>query len=214
MSGPGIGQDRDVGLGQADGKRDLAHTRCAQLNDRGFEFRRQFQQRQRDAQFVVQVPPRCQHRTTGAQDARKHFLHGGLAAGTGDRSDRLVYKGIAVQRAELREGFAGVGDDQLRQRTARDLALDQRADRPCGGYLIEVVVPIKTRAGQRHEQLAGRDRTAVDTDTGKTAVMAHTTRVERHEQFAERERLKHVRPPRRRALWWLLQDRKTADVLR
>ena len=65
-----------------------------------------------------------------------------------------------------------------------------------GGDVIQVVVAIKARAGQRNKQLPWLDGTAVDADTGEAGVGVDQARIQSAGQLAEGHGLKHVVPPR------------------
>ncbi|MNT06651.1 hypothetical protein D3C72_1413280 [compost metagenome] len=109
VGGPGIVENGHVRPGQADGVGNFTQARGAQFDHGSGVFRCQFEQGQRHAEVVVQVATGRQHRTTGAQNARKHLLDRGLAAGTGDGRDRMGVGG-AIERAQLTEGLASVAD--------------------------------------------------------------------------------------------------------
>ncbi|MNQ57145.1 hypothetical protein D3C85_712910 [compost metagenome] len=196
VRGAGIVEDRHVRLGQANGVSDFAETRGAQFDHRRTVFRGQFEQGQRRAEVVVQIATGRQYRTARAQDAREHLLDRGLAAGASDGSDWLS-ECSTVQRAQLAEGLTGVFDQQLRQRAVGNFTFDQCSDGAFGGDIVQVVMTVETRAGQRNKQLTRLDRTAVDADAVETGITRDQACVERVGQFAEFEGLKHGPPPKR-----------------
>ena len=200
MGQPGIGDDGHVRTGQADRVGDLADMVGTQLDDRADMLGRQFQQGQRRAEVIVQVATGSQHRTVkaGAQDAGKHLLDRGLAAGAGDGGQRLI-KGGAIQRAELAEGDAGVVHHQLRQRRAGHLALHQGGDGALGGDIGQVVVAVEVRPDQGDEQLAGLDPAAIGGHSRERHIGAHHAGAQGLHHFAQQQRLKHGQPPRRPA---------------
>jgi hypothetical protein len=117
-------------------------------------------------------------------------------ASTGDCCDRLGECGT-VQRAQLAEGLSGVFHQQLRQGAVGDFTLDQCSDRAFAGHVIQIVMTIEARTGQRNKQLAGLDRTAIDADAIKGRVTRDQTCIEHVGQFAELQGLKHAPPPTR-----------------
>ncbi|MNE07818.1 hypothetical protein D3C80_1004530 [compost metagenome] len=213
MSGSGIVDQRYLRLGQADGIGDFTDARGTQLDDRRGMLRGQFEQGQRCAEIIVEVAASGQHRATGTQNARKHFLDRGLAAGTGDGGNRLVECG-AVQRAQLAQGQAGVANHQLRQAAARHFALHQGGDRALGGNVVQVVVTVEARPGQGDKQLPGSDCPAVDADAIEGRVLALQAAVERRGQLAEGQWLKHRGPPTRQGLSRLRPGRRSRGARR
>ncbi|MNN09574.1 hypothetical protein D3C81_1224590 [compost metagenome] len=207
MSSSGIVDQRYLRLGQANGVGDLANARSAQLDDRSGMLRSDFEQRQRRTKVVVQVAARSQDLTTGAQDAGKHFLDRGFAAGTGDGGDRLVERS-AIECTELPQGQPAIGNQQLRQIATGHFALDQGRHGALGLHVIEVIVAIETWAGQGDEQLPGNDCAAVDADSGEGCIVTHQTSLQSGGQLTEGQGLKHQQPPRQRVLSRLRPDRK------
>jgi len=196
VGGTGIIDDRHVGLGQRHGVGDFADARCAQLDHGSGVFRGQFKQGQRSAEIIIQVATGRENRAACTQHTGEQFLDRGLAAGAGDGCNRLV-KGRTVQRTQLTQGQAGIGNQQLWQCGIRHFALHQGADGTFGGDVIQVVVTIKTRARQGDKQLPWLDGAAVDTDAVETAIARQHAGRQGLGQFAEFHCFKHGRPPRR-----------------
>ncbi len=213
VGGTGIVDDCHVGLGQRHGVGDFADARGTQFDHGRRVFRGQFEQSQRCPEIIVQVATSGQHRPARAQDAGEQFLDCGFAAGAGDGCNRLV-KGSTVQRAQLAEGQAGVGDQQLRQGGVRHFALHQGTHGAFGGDVIKVVVAVETRPGQRHKQLARLDVAAVDTHAIEAAIARQYAGRQRLGQFAELHRFKHERPPRQSGRDRPRPDRRTHGVRR
>ena len=196
MGGTGVVDDRHVRLGQRHGVGDFADARSPQFDHCRRVFRGQFEQGQRCAEIIVQVATGREYRPARTQDASKQFLDRGLAAGTGNGRHRLIKSGT-VKRAQLAQGQAGVGYQQLRQGRVGHCTLYQGTDGTFGGNVVEVVVTIETRAGQGDKQLPRLDVTAVDTHAVECAVARQHTGRQGLGQLAECHRFKHGRPPRR-----------------
>ena len=184
VGGPGIIEHGNMGFGHADGVSDFTQTRSTQFNHCRGVFLGQLKQGQRHAQVIIQVAFGRQHRTTGTQDAGEHFFNGGLATGTGDGGNRLVVTGT-IERTQLAQCNACILDHQLRQSRLRYFALDQGRDRAFGSHFIQIVMTIKTRAGQGDKQLTLADRTTVDADTVETAIGRNQPAIQRIGYFAQ-----------------------------
>ncbi|MNO81926.1 hypothetical protein D3C76_731850 [compost metagenome] len=109
VGGPGIVENGHVWFGQANGVGNFTEARCTEFDHCRRMLRRQFEQGQRHTEVVVQVATGRQYRATGAQDARQHFLHRGLAARTGDGRDRMGVGG-AIERTQLPECLTSIAD--------------------------------------------------------------------------------------------------------
>ncbi|MNN42299.1 hypothetical protein D3C81_1564700 [compost metagenome] len=202
-----------MGFGHAHGVGNFAQARGTQLDHRSGMFRRQFEQGQRNAEVIIQVATGRQHCTARAQDARKHFLDRGLAAGTGNGCNGLGERG-AVQRTELPQRLTGVADQQLRQRAVGDFTLDQRGHGALGGDFIQIIMTIEARTGQRDKQLTGLDCATVDADTVETGIGRDQARIQSSGQLAQFQGLKHGPPPTRSRHDRPRPDRKRHDARR
>ncbi|MNJ28516.1 hypothetical protein D3C77_230540 [compost metagenome] len=211
MRSAGIVDQRHLWLGQSNGVGNLANARGTQLDDCRGMLRGDFKQGQRGAEVVVQVATRGQDRTAGAQDAGEHFLDRGLAAGAGDGSDRLVERGT-VQRTQLAQSLAAIGNQQLRQAGAWHFSFDQGSNSALGLYFIEVIVTVKTRPGQGDKQLPGNDCATVDADAAEAGISTQQAGLQRRGQLAEGQWFKHEGPPRLQALSRLQPGRKSRDA--
>ncbi|MNN54310.1 hypothetical protein D3C81_1691220 [compost metagenome] len=170
-------------------------------------LRGDLQQGQRRAQVVVQVATGSVHQATGAQDAGKHFLDRGLAAGTGDGGDRASELGT-VQGAQLPQGQTAVGNHELWQVATWHLTFHQGCNGALGLHLVQVIVTIEARPGQGDKELPGSNGTAVDADAGKGCIVIHQPALQGRGQLAEGQWLKHGEPPRLRVQALLRPDRK------
>ena len=79
--------DAHIGLGQRDKPADLAGMVHAELDDGHLRLRAEFEQRQRQADVIVQVAAIAKHREPRRQQGRGDLLGGGLSCAACDRND-------------------------------------------------------------------------------------------------------------------------------
>ena len=164
--------DRHRRLGQSSEIGDFARMVHAHLDHRGAVKVAQLEQGQRQADVVVQIAARGQHRLLAeavptrlrTQDGGAHLLDRGLAVAAGD-ADQRHGKACAPGRGQRPEREPGVVHDQQRQRRirvrCRPGGIDHR--RRCTGLGRggNEIVAVEALAAQRDEELSGCQRTAV-----------------------------------------------------
>ena len=141
---------------------DLAEMVHAHLDHRIAVRRAQRQQRQRQADVVVEVAGGGVHGIStgvGAQDGGHHLLDRGLAVGAGD-ADALYLQPCAPGGGQGAQRQPGVGDADHAAARRLEVMAHQRK-RALGQYLGHEVVRVEVVALQRHEQVAGLRRAAV-----------------------------------------------------
>ncbi len=146
----------------------------------------QLEQRQREADVVVQVPGRLHHPVAQPEERRRHVLRRGLAGAARDRHDaRPRLPPHPPRQALQRAGAVGHHD----QRPAGDRVLRQVAHRaahhdaphaPAAERRLDEVVAVEPVAANRDEEVAGLQRPRVDRDAGTPA----PRRLTRHEPAA------------------------------
>ena len=88
MSGAGVGHEPDVRLGDRGEVRDFTPMVRAHLDDGVAMLRAQAEQRERDADVVVEIPFRDQAGSVPAQDRAEHFFRRRLSVAAGHRDHR------------------------------------------------------------------------------------------------------------------------------
>ena len=101
----GIVQHRDIGPHQTAQVTDLARVTGAHLDHRKL-FVAQPAERQRYADFIVEVAPGRQHIAAAGEDRRSHLLERGLAiaAGDTDHACRTAHTPLLTQPPETAQG--------------------------------------------------------------------------------------------------------------
>src|SRR4029077_20095509 len=127
-------------------------------------------QRQRHADRVVEVASRGEH-VVGtrrlAEDSGDHFLRARLAVAADDGGERQVEAGAPMGR-ERAERHQRIGDgDDAAGNAARTMVGDECRGGPGGERSVDVVVAVEALAGERHEEIARRDRTTIRRDPRK-----------------------------------------------
>ena len=105
---------RGIGRGNAGQRRQLAEMVHAHFNHGVTVVSAQIQQGERQADVVVEIARRRQHRVRaefGTQHRRQHFLHSRFAAGTGNPEHKRVH-GLAPRRCHLLQGVQRVGHEK------------------------------------------------------------------------------------------------------
>ena len=198
MCPAGVVQHRHVGLHQAGQVVDLACVTGAHL-DHGEALVAQAAQGQGDADIVVQVAARRQHRPAAHQDRRDHLLERGLAVAAGNRDHPR-----STAQTPL--------PSQVSQSTQRVVDLDRgqpgggRArDQGSGGAAflrdVQIVVAVKVGAAQRHEQLVALQGAGVSTHTVESAVVAAQLAVDHLRQLGQVQHA-HADPSRSAIRTW------------
>ena len=135
-----------------------------QLDHRCAVVRAQFQQRQRQADVVVEVAlgrERVRLAEMLAQDRRDHLLDRGLAVGAGDGNERNVEMPTPIRR-EPPERKTRVFDDEKRNVPLRNIGfLDDRCDGSPFPCRPDESAPVESLAAQSDEQCAPLERAAV-----------------------------------------------------
>ena len=137
--------------------------------------RAQRQQRQRQADVVVEIAACCQHGLVAVmrtQARRDHFLDCGLAVGTGHRNQWNM-KLAAPVRSKCTQRDSGVfyRSDRQRGRTHMS-ALDQRGNSARSRSLRDKIMAVILFAAQCNKQIAGFQRAAVGADIRKPHIAA------------------------------------------
>ncbi|EWS52529.1 hypothetical protein X551_04683 [Methylibium sp. T29] len=162
----GVVDQRDRRRGHARELGDLADVVHAQLDDRravpGVGVLAQPQQRERHADVVVEVAlgRECRVADPGAQDARDHLRHGGLAVAAGHGDQRQAHAGAPV-RAQRAERGAAVGHVQPGQAGLGEAVLGDRRHCAGGTRLRQEVVRVEALALERNEQVTGAQRAGI-----------------------------------------------------
>ena len=132
-----VGPHADVRLGDADQRPDFAGMIHAELDHRDLRPRPQLQERERQADVVVQIPLVPEHPVTRRQELRRDFLRRGLARAAGDRDDRRARPPADVAREVLQRARRvlhldehGAGRRSLPAAGGGRRLVDQRPDAP------------------------------------------------------------------------------------
>ena len=157
--------DADVRLRDRREPRDLAGVAHAHLDDRGAVLRPEAEERQRDADLVVEVALGLQDGAARREDRGDHLARGGLPVRAGDADDRDVEAPPVVARDRAERG-EGVRDREERQRRGlgRAVLRDDRRGRALRGGLGDVRVAVEALAGERDEERARREGARVGRD--------------------------------------------------
>ena len=138
-------------------------------------LRAQFQQRERQADVIVQVAPVPKHRVLRRQELRGELLRRRLARAAGDRHHRRARAAAHFARAVLerprrvghldqkrrRPGLSCLGQSRRRRHHRSGRARGQRSG--------DEVVPVEPIAANRDEQIAGLRSTACRSTTVRRA---------------------------------------------
>ena len=171
MRAHGVVHQRGIGRGNAGQRRQLAEMVHAHFNHGVTVVSAQIQQGERQADVVVEIARRRQHRVRakfGAQHRRQHFLHGRFAAGTGNPEHERVH-GLAPRRRHLLQGVQRVGHEKAACNAGQIAA---RHNGPCafGQYVRHKIVRVVVLARQRDKQIAFLRLAAVGDDTADGTV--------------------------------------------
>ena len=154
----------------------------------------QAEQRQRQADLVVEVAVGCQHVRLApvlAQATRDHLLDRGLSIRPCHRRKRQIEAPAPMsgERAEPRRGIRYRSKRQGRSKRRRAFVPDQGGRGTRARRLRHEIVSIEARAGQRHEQIAALHAPAV----GAHGVELHIRAAQFARQSARRFRELHHR---------------------
>ncbi len=122
------------------------------------------EQREREADGVVEVAARREHRVVAvmhAQDRGDHLLHGGLAVAAHHDDHRQVEAATPVRSELAQRGERVVDGDERAARAVAAAGVDERGSRARGEGVGDEVVTVEAFALERDEQIARLDRTAV-----------------------------------------------------
>ena len=173
---------------------DLARVVHAELDRAAAMLRAQAQQSERQADVVVEVAERREHRLVACvppQDRSEHLLYGGLAVGAHDRDERRC-KALPPVARKVAESQPRVLDHERRQRLLAGVApVDHRRCGAARGSLREELVPVEALAAQRHEELPRAQLAAVRRYALERRVAARGARAEQRRCFPQR----HHAPP-------------------
>ena len=165
---PDVGPHAHLRLGDADQRADFARVIHAQLDHRDVGPRAQLEQRERQADVVVQVAPVPKHRVLRRQELRRELLRRRLARAARDGDDLRARSPSHLARAVLQRPRRVRHLDQKRRRPCLS-CLGQgrrrghhRAGRSCGQRGGDEFVPVEPVAADRDEQVARLQRPRVD----------------------------------------------------
>ena len=133
----------------------------------------QIQQCERQANVVVEIARRRQHRVRaefGTQHRRQHFLHGRFAAGTGNPEHERVH-GLAPRRCHLLQGVQRVGHEKAAC-NAGQIAARHNGPRAFGQHVRHKIVRVVVLARQRDKQIAFLRLAAVGDDAANEMVFS------------------------------------------
>jgi hypothetical protein len=133
---------------------DLAGTARADLDHRGLRVHADPEQRQRDADRVVEALRRPDHREPRGEDVDEDVLRARLPARAGDADDARAPR-LAVAAPQRQQGLARVrhpDDEAVALRRTRVLG-DHDARRAARDGVGEEAVPVELRPAQGHEQV-------------------------------------------------------------
>jgi hypothetical protein len=154
--------ERDRRRGDLRKAGDLARVVHAQLDDRRPAAFAQAQQRQRQADVVVEVAFGGERRIADprAEDRRDHLRHRRLAVAARDRDER--HREAAPPRGrELAQRAPAVGDDEPGQRRLFQATLGERGDGAGGFGIGQIGVRVEALAAQGDEEVPRRDAAGV-----------------------------------------------------
>ena len=171
MRAHGVVHQRGIGRGNAGQRRQLAEMVHAHFNHGITVVFAQIQQGERQADMVVEIARRRQHRIRtefGTQHRRQHFLHSRFAAGTGNPEHERVH-GLAPRRRQLLQGVQRVGHKKAAC-NARQIATRHNSPRTFGQHVRHKVVRVVVFARQRNKQIAFLCLAAVGDDAADGTV--------------------------------------------
>ena len=152
----------------------LAAVVHAELDDRCAVVRAQAQQRQRQADRVVQVAARREDAAgavPGTQDRGRHLLDGRLAVAADDDDERRIETRTPGRREFAQRGER-VGHRDHRPRVAAAALRHHRGGRAARERAGDEIVAVEPFAVERDEQVAGLDRARVGHDAREPRVRA------------------------------------------
>ena len=155
MHGADVGDDGKVRPGNVGEVFHLAGVVHAHFQHGNLGILRHVHDRHRQAEVVIMVALGLGRVIRRLEDAGGHFLRGRLADGAGDADD-LHAGQLSVARSDLAIGAERIFDLDGGQ-LLRDGAADQRGDRAVVDGRLGEIVPVRLRALERNEQVAGAD---------------------------------------------------------
>ena len=167
----GVVHQRGIGRGNAGQRRQLAEMVHAHFNHGITVVFAQIQQSERQADVVVEIARRGQHRIRaefGTQHLRQHFLHGRFAAGTGDPEHERVY-GLAPRCRQLLQGVQRVGHEKAAC-NASQITARHNSPRAFGQHVRHKIVRVMILARQCDKQIAFLRLAAVGDDAADGTV--------------------------------------------
>ena len=211
-----VGPHADVRLGDADQRADFAGVIHAQLDDRDVRLVPQLEQRERQADVVVEIPLVPEHAVPRAQELRRHFLRRGLAGAAGDRHDSARRRRRRTSRAtSCSATVVSVDADEHRavrraiaaaRLTSSGQRVDQHSRRAACERVGDELVAVEPLAANGDEEVARGQRPRVDRDAARSSSPDSPCTISpagrgRHVARGQRDRfhaLRHPRPGRRR----------------
>ena len=202
--------DTDVGFGDRHQRANLSGCTHAQFHDRHLRTRPQLEQRQRQADVIVQVALVPERPVPQRQKRRGHFLRRRLSRAAGDRHDARARLPANIPRQRLQRPRGVLHFDHDRRRAHRRSlarrfhavrAVDHDARRATSDRARDEVVAVEALAMNGEEQVAGLHRPRIDAHRVDPRVGAacreaavhrgrHITRRHRHDTRAPLLRLR------------------------
>ena len=169
----GVVHQCGIGRGNAGQHRQLAEMVHAHFNHGVTVVFAQIQQGERQADVVVEIARRRQHRVRaefGAQHRRQHFLHGRFAAGTGNPEHKRVH-GIAPRCCQLLQGVQRVGHEKAACNVGQ-IAVRHNSPRTFDQHVWHKIVRVVVLTRQRDKQIAFLRLAAVGDDAANGMVFS------------------------------------------
>ncbi len=167
-----VGPHAHVGLGDPEQRADLAGRAHPELDDghaRRLAVASELEQRQRQADVVVQVAAVAERPVPQRQERGRDFLGRRLArrSGDGDEAGAALPPHRAAHPLQRERRVGHLDDDRLRLAAGDGVGASGRhhdAARPAIERVADEGVPVVALAGDGDEQLAGDDRARVDAE--------------------------------------------------